>query len=84
MNLTLIKVVDLTRECQYCWDTDLQGRVRCGRLAYTANPIRVGNKVQITFRCKAHQGKRNDSTLMFTQTFHSLNQDLFFGLGYKP
>jgi hypothetical protein len=77
-----VLVQSLTRECQYCWD-DQFGRSRCGRLATTASPIRVGDTTQITFRCTDHRARRNDTTLYFTQSFETIGEHIF-GLGYNP
>lgn len=78
-----IPVVDLTRECQYCYDQSNGVRVRCNRLAVVAHPIMVGKRGQITFRCIEHRGKRNDTILRFVNTFSRV-VDTNFGLGYKP
>lgn len=80
-----VKVSDLTRECQYCWDDERQVRVRCGRLATSFLWIRVGLRPQISFRCDGHYAKLNDTTLMGKgyKSFTVGDIDTF-GLGYKP
>lgn len=79
-----MRVVDLTRECQYCEDTPRGVRVRCGRLATSFVIARAGRGVhQASFRCDAHAGKLNDTVLM-APVHTTIKQNYTFGLGYKP
>lgn len=82
-----MRVLDMTRECQYVWDGQW-GRVRCGRLAYLAGMVYVGTAHQIYFRCREHIQKPNIgiSAQPLVDNIHSDMIKLFkvSTLGYKP
>lgn len=72
----------MTRECQHVnekWH-------RCGRLAYRAVTIRIGDKMQYSYRCKGHTESASAGQHWSQLGFVNLTQvdDDEFELGYKP
>lgn len=80
----IVPVYDIGRECQYCEDLPTGPRIRCNRRATTWSVVRIAGKreADVSFRCPAHRGKLNDTTLM-TRFFDTIDTNHTFVLGYE-